>query len=165
MPMSGPDLAQDLADALGEKEVSDNLKGWANAVVTEIQSGVVTFGNIPGPHPITALVGPRLAALIAQEAGYPGPTPELIAYAGAITAHVMTGTVTYKTPLPNPPPLPPPAAWFLDGTISGLAGPVLAQQIASALGQPAPSSELLKKATAIVNHIQTNAVVTSGVIS
>lgn len=165
MPLVGNDLAKKLADALGQSKVSDQLKGWANAVVKEVKMASVTTGNIPGPHSISAMDGNRLAKEIAKQAGYPGANAVLIAYATAITTHVMAnGKVTYTAPPPANPPKPP-QAWFLNGTIAGMVGPLLAKQIATALKQSSPTPDLIKKATAIVEYIQANALVNSGSIS
>lgn len=163
MALSARPLAKKIADALEEDTVSKQLVGWAKAVVTEVTSGVAGFGGIPGPHAISGLVGPRLAKLIAKEAGYPGVTPELIKYATAITTYIMSAAkVTYKAPPPNGMGAPD---WFIGGTISGMSGQPLAQAIAKAEGYPDVSEQLLKKSTAIVEYIQANAGVQKGAIS
>lgn len=166
MALVGNALAQELADALGQPEVSDQLKGWAEAIVIEVKLGMATFANVPSPHLISGLVGPRLAQEIVNQAGYSGTNDIIIAYSTAITNYIMASAiVTYTAPVPNPPAIPPSAAWFLNGTISGLVGETLAEQVAKALKKKSASPELIEKCNAIVNYIQANATVTSGVIS
>lgn len=168
MPMTGPGLADEIRTEMGfPAPTSQQLIGWATGVVTHIQTaGIATFGNIPGPHPITGLSGPVMAATIAPIAGYPGTTPELINYCTGIATYIMAnGVVTYTGPAPMPPTILPPAAWFLGGTISGMDGNAMSVVVAGLLGLGPPTPPLINKCTAIANHIQTNAQVVSGVIS
>ena len=164
MAMNPVGLASEIADALGQP-VNAHLIGWSTGVISHVLMGVATFANIPGPHPISGLIGATMAALVASNAGYPGTTPQLIGYCTAITTHIMTaGSVTYTSPILNPPAVPPPAAYLLGGTISGLNGNLLASMVAINMGQLVPTPELTKKCTAIANHIMTNAQVNLGVI-
>jgi hypothetical protein len=163
MATSAAGLAADVATALGHPgDVSAPVLGWATGVLGELtQNGIATFGLIPGPHPISGMTGASMASKIALAAGYPGPTPILIAYAGAICTHIQSsGFVTYTSPTS---PIPP--NWFLGGTISGLNGPAMATLVAAACGFPGTTPILIAKCTAIASHIMSNAQVVSGVIS
>lgn len=168
MALSGSGLAEEIRSAMNfPSPTSTQLIGWATGIVEEITTnGMATFGTIAGPHPISGLTGSSMAGKVANYAGYPGVSAQLLNFCTAIANHIMTnGVVTYAGPPPAPPAIPPSAAWYTGGTISGLSGSLMASDVASAVGFPGVSAPLLNKCTAIANHIMTNAQVESGVIS
>jgi len=166
MALNETALAQDIADAMGFPTVSAQLVGWSKGVIEEVKKGVATFGNIPTPHPISGIVGSSMASLITNYAGYGTTSPELTSFCNGIATHIVTsGVVTYTSPVPAPPAIMPPAAWFLGGTISGLSGGAMASMVQTMVGFPSVSSKLLAECTAIADHIMNNAEVVSGVIS
>jgi hypothetical protein len=146
---------------------SAQIIGWAQGILEELtQNGTATSRNFPGPHPISGMSGASMASKIASYAGYPGVSSTLNNYCNAIVQHIQSnGQVFYTAPVAAPPAIPPPAAWFLNGTISGLSGSTMASLIVSQVGYPGVSSQLLAKCNAIVAHIQSNALVTDGVIA
>lgn len=165
MAMNETQLAQEVADAMGYSTVTSQLIGWAKGIVEEVKNGSATFGNIPGPHPISGVLGPNMATLIANYAGYGYATPELTNFCTGVAKHIVSsGVVTYTAPPPAPPAIMPPQAWFLNGTISGLDGSAMASLVATMVGYPNVSAKLLAECTAICDHIMSNAEVTSGVI-
>lgn len=164
MAMNGPGLGDEIASALSQSPTTQ-MTGFGKGIVEAVQQGTATFGNIPGPHPISGVSFSTMASLIQGYAGYPSVSPELSNFCDGIATHVMTGTVTYSGPPPSPPVIMPPAAWFLGGVISGLSGSAMASLVASKVGYPSVSSELTAMCNAIANHIMTNAQVVSGVIS
>lgn len=167
MALNATDLADELATAIGQVTTTPHMIGWAQAVVTEITTnGSATSRNIPGPHPISGVTGPSLATLIQINVGYPFVSTVLTAYATAIATHITSlGIVTYTAPVAAPPGIPPSNAWYLNGTISGMNGTVLAAAIAASVGYPFVSPQLLAHSIALVLHIQSNAEVTDGVIA
>ena len=163
MAMAGHLLAEEIRAEMGfPPPTSVPIIGWATGFVLHMQtSGLATKGGIPGPHIISGINGPGMAALITATALYPFPSPELISFCQAVATYIMTNAqVFYIGP-------PPPAApdWFLGGTISGLDGAAMAAQVAVAIGKPGPTPDLIAKCSAIVNHLQTNGQVIDGVIS
>lgn len=155
-------LADEVATALGNPgNITSQVLGWATGLLEELtQNGSATFGGFAGPHPISGMSGSSMATKIANYAGYPGANSTLIAYCNGIVSHIQgSGTVTYTSPTGLPP------NWFLGGTISGLSGSAMAAEVASSVGYPGVSPELLAKCTAIADHITGNAEVVSGVIS
>lgn len=164
MATNASQLADEIRVAMAfPAPTSTQLIGWATGVLDELTSnGMATSRFFAGPHPISGMSASSMATKVADEAGYPGVSDELLDYCEAIVEHIEgDGEVFYTAPLP-----PPDAdAWFLNGTISGLDGSTLASLIASKVGYPGVSTKLLAKATAIVDHIQDNAEVTDGVIA
>lgn len=159
-------LADEIASAMGYPSTSAQLVGWAKGVVEEVKHGVATFGNIPGPHPISGVLGPSMASLISNYAGYGSVSPELTSFCAGIATHIISsGVVTYTSPVPAPPALLPADAWFLGGTISGLSGAGMAALVQSMVGYPSISSKLLAECNAIASHIMANAEVVSGTIN
>jgi hypothetical protein len=155
-------LAGEIATALGHPgNVTTQVLGFARGILEELtQSGSATFGNIPGPHSISGLTGSSMANRVKTYAGYPTVSSQLLGFCTGISTHVMTGVVTYTGPSSPTPP-----NWFLGGTISGMTGSGMANQVKINVPFPYVTSELLAMCQAIVSHIQTNAQVTSGVIS
>ena len=164
MAMDKDALASEIAQAMGHSHVTQQLKGFAQGIIEEVRNGTATFNLVPTPHPISAIVGPNMAQLVATYAGYGYASPELTQYCTGVATYIMaSGIVTYASP--ESPPTPPDKAWFLEGTISGLVGSAMASTVASFVPFPYVSKELLAKCTAICNHIVNNAEVESGVIS
>lgn len=165
MAVNPTQLADEIRSAmLFPAPVTLQLTGWATGVLQELtQSGIATSRVIPGPHPISGMSGASMAALVAAAAGYPFVSIPLLNYCNAIVQHIQTaGQVFYTAPVGSPNPAD---NFFLNGTITGLDGSTLAALVAAQVGYPFVSTRLLAKCTAIVNHIQTNAIVTDGVIS
>jgi len=166
MALNYTQLAQDIVTGINQSGTTQEVEGFAQGIVEEVQNGSATYGTIPGPHPISGLSGSSMAALVANYSGFPSETPELINFCTAIADNIMaTGIVTYTSPIPNPPTIPPELAWNTGGTISGLIGSVMAAAVKAAVGYPNVSTELLGMCTAICDHINDNAEVISGVIS
>jgi len=184
MALSGPALADAIRSTMGfPLPVSTYLNGWGNGIVNEITtnaqvsnaSGTVTgtAPSIGGPlsagaatgGTISNLNGSRLASTVASDAGYPFVSGNLSAMCGAIVTHIesvglvsfssgnITGTCTNDAT--HPGTLSGGAG--TGGTVSGLNGSTLASAIASAVGYPFVSSQLINFSTAIVNYIMTNA--------
>jgi len=176
-----------LADAIknglgfGALPTSGKNTGMAADIVMHVQSGVVNFapGTIVGTAPpsggpliagagtggLITLVPTALASAFAITFGV--MTPEIQALATAISSHVSTlGTVTFApgtiTGACSNTPVSPGvlAGAGAGGTIIGLVGAVLAADIASGIGQPGPTPELINMATEITDHIMNFAVVT-----
>lgn len=169
MAVNPAGLSEEIRVAMGfPLPTSQQLIGWSTGVLDELtQSGTATSRNVAGPHTISGMTGPSMAArIVAASSGtYPFISPELTNYCNAIVQHIQTsGQVFYTGPVPGNPP-PPSASWFEGGTISGLSGPVLASLVVAQVGYPFVSTRLLAKCTAIVDHIQNNAEVLDGVIS
>jgi hypothetical protein len=167
MATSIPTLATAIATGIGQSFVTQQVTAFATGVLDELtQNGSATFGNIPGPHPISGLTGASMASRIVAAAPYPFTSPELVNFCTAIADHINNnGVVTYAGPPPAPPGLQPPDAWFQGGTVSGVNGPLMATEVAAAVGYPFVSTQLIGKCTAIADHINNNAEVESGVIS
>jgi hypothetical protein len=167
MAVNPSQLAIQLANGIGQTFTTAQVEAFASGILDELtQNGSATFGDIAGPHPISGLSGASMANQIAPAAGYPGISDTLQNFCQAIADHITdNGVVTYTGPAPNPPAIPPSEAWFLGGTISGLNGPGLALEVAAAVGYPGTSAELIGFCSAITDHIEANAEVTSGVIS
>lgn len=167
MAVNSSQLATQLAAGINQGFTTAQVEAFAAGVLDELtQNGSATFGDIAGPHPISGLSGPSMASKIAPPAGYPGISATLQNFCQAIADHINNnGTVTYTGPPPAPPALPASEAWFLGGTISGLNGPGLASEVAAAVGYPGVSSQLIGFCSAITDHLEANAEVTSGVIS
>jgi len=164
MATNAPQLADEIAAAIGQSFTTAQLIGFATGVLEEVtQNGSATFGGFPGPHPISGLSGSSMANKVVTYVGYPFVSSVLIAFCGAIADHIMTnGQVTYTSPII---PLDPANSWTSNGTISGLNGPQLASEIQAAVGYPFVSTQLIGFATAITDHIMNNAEVNFGVIT
>jgi len=162
-----PGLATEIATGIGQGFVTLHVTAFATGVLDELtQNGSATFGNIPGPHPISGLSGASMASRIVAAGPYTFVSPELANFCTAIADHITAnGVVTYAGPPPAPPGLPPPDAWFTGGVVSGVNGPGMAAEVAAAVGYPFVSTQLIGKCTAIADHINNNAQVESGVIS
>ena len=158
MALSATGLADEIRIAMGfPNPVSAELVGWASGVVTEITVNGSAATGSPGPtNAVSGLSGPTLATSIVSGAGYPGTSAELLSYATAVAGYmVATAKVTYV----NAPD------WNAGGTISLMTGAGMAAAIAAGVGYPSVSAELLAKSTAMVDHIQTNALVNGGTIT
>ncbi len=164
MAVNAPQLADEVAAALGYDTTSTQLIGWATGILEELtQNGIATFGFTPSGHTISGMTPASMASKIANYAGYGSVSTELLNYCTGIVNHIHgTAIVTYIGP-PFPPP--PPPGWYLGGTISAINGAGMASMVAAAVGYPGVSAQLLAKCTAICDHIIANALVVSGVIS
>ena len=170
---------------------STQLVGWGSGVVSHIQAaalvsfapGNVTGTCLPTPGPLTAgaatsgviagLSGPAMASLVQAAAGYPSVSAELTAFCTEIANHVMSaGTVDFSTGTVNGActntPITPGTftGTGVGGTISGMSGSTLADNVHAAAGYPGSTSpELVDFCTAIVTYIEANATVAGGVMS
>ena len=163
MPMTPISLANEITDAMGfPAPPSPQLIGWATGCIIELSGkGLATTGGIPGPHKITGISGPSMAAIVASVGGYGLITPQLIGECTGIMTHIMTAAnVVYVAP----PPVAGNPDWFIGGKISGMSGPAMATLVALFTGFPIPTPDLIKKCTAIVDHIEKNALVNNGKI-
>ena len=184
MPMNPPKLAKEMQDAIGQsgKPTSKENEGLAKAIIGEIKElAIVNFlpGTVQGTTaaggPLSAgsasngvIIGPTpvtLAARIAKESGFPGPTPQLLGMATGVVTHLLTGTVSFSpggitgqctSSTNSPGPLIGAGA---NGKIVGLQGPAMADLVSKGMGQPSASPELAKLCGAIVDHIMQNAAV------
>ena len=164
MAVSGSGLADEIRIAMGfPTPVSTQLTGWATGTLDELTiSGTAGFGGVAGPHSITGMTGSSMATRVETEAGYPSVSTELTNFCTALVDYIQSNAVvTYTGPTPPPPP------GFTDGgTISGMVGDDMADDIHDSVGFPGSTSTPLKELCgAIVDHIQANAQVASGVIS
>lgn len=177
-------LATLLKGSLGFSAFANTTQivGVATSIIQEFAAAVVTNapGTIVGIAPpsggplsagagtggvITGMTGASLAARMVTNCGFPGTTPQLLGWAGAMTTHFMTGLVSFvpgtitgtctNTGSPSPGPLVAGAG--TNGLIAGYAGPTLAATMATGLLQPAPSPELTQFASDLVAYIMTNA--------
>ncbi len=160
-------LGPEIAVAMGYPAVNSYLLGFAHGILDELtMSGKATFGMIPSPHPISGMIPDSMASLIMGYCGYPSVSPDLTKFCTGVVNHIhMAGIVTYTAPPPAPPAILPPAAWFLNGTISGLKGSMMAEEVRGQMGFPTISPKLLAECTAVCDHIIANAKVVSGKIS
>lgn len=164
MPLDPKKLASEITEEMGfPLPPSPQLVGWATGVVIELTTnGSATTGGIPGPHKISGLTPVTMAAKVAAAGGYIIVTPGLLAECSGIIAHIaQAAQVTYN----GPPPAVGNPDWFVGGKISGMSGPAMAVLVASLSGFPIPTPDLISKCTAIVNHIEKNAVVIQGIIA
>lgn len=155
-------LAGEIATALGHPgNVTPQVLGFARGILEELTlNGSASFGGTPGPHPISGLSGTSMASRVRSYAGYSTVTSQLQGFCTGIATHIMTGVVTYTGPTSPTPP-----NWFLGGTISGMTGSGMANLVKSSVPFPNVTSQLLAMCQAVVNHIQSNAQVASGVIA
>lgn len=162
MAMSGPLLAQDIADAMGVS-VTPQLICFGNGIVNEIKLGVPGVG-LPTGNLISGLDYSRAANEIGNcIAG--SVTPEIEDYCMALFLYIMAKAIITYT---GPPP-PAPNMWSIGGKIFSLVGDDMAQDIHDLVydpkGFPGPSDKLKAKCGAIAQHIMLNAEVESGVIN
>lgn len=182
------DLATLLKGSLGfaAEPNSSQIVGVAQSIVDELGMAAVTFlpntinGTAPpsgGPPPdggpliggtgaggtIAGPTGATLAAKMVANCGFPS-TPQLTGWCGAIATHLITGIVTLPTVTGTCTNTPTSLGVLIGeatgGLISGLVGPALAATMASGLGQPGPSPQLLQFANDFVSYIMSNAEVT-----
>lgn len=168
MAMSSALLSLDLQDAMGfPSPPTIELIGLADGIIAElIENGSTTFGNVPGPHLITGITAASMANKISGGAGFPSVSIDLLNMCSGIIKHITeSGVVFYAGPPPAPPAIPPSAAYNSGGTISGLSGSAMANEVKTAMGKDSVSIKLLNKCTAIVNHIIINAEINSGVFT
>ena len=163
-----------------------DLIGWSTGVITHIQTqALVNFapGLITGTCPpggplangagsgglIVGLVPSTMAELVIAGTGYPFVSPLLLIYCTQITTHIMTnGLVSFQSGNINGSctnsPLTPgalAAGEGINGTISGLDGILLANNIHAAAEYPGTTSDRLKEfCTAMMDYIKNNASVT-----
>lgn len=187
MPLNGGDLAVEIKDSLGfgSQDTSTKNLNMAANIVAHIQTGIVSFapGSVTGEAPASGgpllngaatggtitLVPSALQALFIATFGI--STPQIIAFAQAISNHIMTGSVEFSSgnitgactnTTSNPGVL---TGVGVDGTISGLDGTALASSIAAALGKPTVSQQVTDMAQAIVDHVMNNASVSLPVVT
>jgi len=166
MALNANDLATEIRNAMGfPAPNSPQLVGWAQGVINEITTnGSATFGTTPGPHTISGMTGASMASFVVASSGgnYPVATSELTAFCQGIINHIQgDGQVFYTGPNTGIPA----TSWFQGGTITNLDGSAMANEIVTQVGYPNASPELIAECTAIVDHIEGNAEVESGVIS
>ena len=162
MSLNANDMAEAIRVAMNfPLPLTSQIIGWSGAVLDELKAGVAGFGGSP-THSISGLTGPSLASRIQIGAGYPSISPELSLYASGMTAYILSGALVTYT---GPPTSGTNPDWFQGGTISGMVGSAMATTIATSVAFPFVSPELINKCTAIVDYIQSNAEVESGVIS
>lgn len=160
MAMDWNSLADEIASAMGYSPTSDEIKAFARGTVEGVQTGVPTFGGVPTPHTITALVPATMAALIMGYAGYPSVTTQLLGYCTGVCNHIMAaGIITYTGPTPPPP------IWNIGGTLAGLDGSACAALVAASAGYPSVTSKLEAECTAVCDHLVANMQIEAGVIS
>ena len=157
MSVNAPGMADEIRSAMGfPTPVTAQLVGWSQGVLDELTiSGSAATGS-PSGNAISGLTGASMAARIQSGAGYPSVSTELLAYATALSNYINGNAVVAYT---NPP------TNDSGGTISGMTGAAMAVAVAAGVGFPSVSSELLAKCTAIVDHIQSNALVNGGIIA
>lgn len=162
-------LATEMANGINQTIPTVAVQAWAIGVLQDLTlNGSATFGNMQSGHPISGLSGAAMAGfIIAASAGfYPNVSTQLLNFCTAVANHITSnGTVEYSGPPPAPPAVPPSAAWFTGGTVSGLDGSAMATEVAASVGYPSVTPELIGFCTAIADHINNNAQVESGVIS
>lgn len=177
-------LAVEMKDGLGfgaQATSSKNLQ-FAQAILTHLKTGIVVFapGTVTGTAPpsggpltlgtaagglITALVPVAFNTLLVAVFGT--ATTEIMALATSISGHfTSTGLVSFATggitgvcsnTIVNPGVLVGAGA---NGKITVGPGAVLAASMASAMGKPAPTPQLIAMCSAITDHVNLNAVVT-----
>lgn len=155
-------LASEIATAIGHPgNVTTRVTGFAHGILEELtQNGTATVGA-PTGNTISGMTGSSMATKVANYAGYSYVSTQLNKFCKGIVDHIQgSGVVSYTGPTPPAVPI-----YFLGGTISGLNGTGMASNVVSEVGYPFTSTELLAMCGAIANHINNNAVVTSGVIS
>lgn len=111
--MTGASLAGRLKTNMGKPSITPELQGMADAIVSKVMAGSVSFSlvtgvcsNTSGPPPtpgvltgaaangtISGIVGDDLALEIATNMGKGAPTPELKAMCGAIADHIVNNAV------------------------------------------------------------------------
>lgn len=196
MAMVGADLAEAIRVAMGfPLPVSSQLSGLASAIVSHLSStSVVSFapGSVTGVAPLPPappfpalqtgaasnglIVGPTgavLAPLVQSMAGYPSVSAELLGMCTAICTHYTTKSkvafATGKVVGVCTNTLITPGVFTgtaTDGTLSGLVGDDLADEIHAAAGFPGSTSAPLKAmANAITTYILANAVALGGVMT
>lgn len=176
-------LADEIRSAMGfPNPVSNQLKGWAKALVDEITNNAIitnAINTINGSCPpgsalsngtgtggiISGLLGTRFATSVASNAGYSTVSSRLQSFCTQIVLHIQTfGTVTFLAGSitgtctntgGSPGPLVNGAG--NNGMVIGLDGTVLANAIHVAAGYPgSTSTRLIQFCTAMTNHIKNN---------
>lgn len=148
-------LASEIASGIGQGAATGEVTGLATGIIEElIQNGTAAPGSPVSP--ITGITGSSMASKIATAAGFGSVTAELLGLGNGICNHITSsGLVTYT----NAPD------FTSGGTVSGLSGSAMANEIKTSAGFPSVSAQLLGLANAIANHIMTNAQVSGGIIS
>ena len=184
MALVAADLAEKIRSDMGfPLPVSTQLIGWATGVIDEIQGFAVVdnaSGTITGDAPaaggalsngagtnglITGMLGSRMATGVRTEVGYPFVSSRLTIFCDEIVSHILgsgkigfasgqiTGTCTNT--LLSPGPLTSGAGTL--GTMSGLNGTTLANNIHTAVGYPGGvSTRLIQFCTAFTDYIMSN---------
>lgn len=192
MAMVGVDLANAIRSAMGfPLPLSSQLLGWGNAIVSHVTStSLISFapGQVTGIAPASGgplssgaasgglLVGPTgavLAPLVRTDAGYPNVSPQLLNMCTAICSHIVTNSrIAFSTgnvtgactnTLITPGVFTGTGS---NGTLSGLLGNQLADEVHAAVGFPGSTSTQLKAfCNALVNYIMSNAVASGGIMT
>jgi hypothetical protein len=154
MGLVDSDLADAITLGLGQSlPHSAETLGFATGILNELRAATAGFGGMsPGPYSISGMSGSSMATRVKNAAGYPSVSAELTSFCQAISDAVALGIVVYTGPGP---------VFFLGGTISGISG----SSMASAAGFPSVTSQVSGMCGAIATYINSNASVTSGVIS
>lgn len=188
MTLNNDDLALKIHNDMGfTGAVSNQLKGWAKAVIDElINNGMVNnaSGTITGTCPssggplqngtssngiISGLNATNLASAIVNNAGYGYLTPQVTDFSTEIVNHLMSGLVAFSSgnitgtctnTLTNPGTLINGTG--SNGTISGLNGTTLATAIHNMVFSmhAGPTPKLIQFCTAFTDYIMTNAIIT-----
>lgn len=185
MALNPQQLAQQIAQAIGQEAASPQTLGEATAIIQELMSnGLVS--NLPGTvmgvappsgGPLSAgtatsgkilgISGPTLASAFQSAMGYPSITPQLLSLANGITGHILAaGMVSFTTGMilgacSNTATSPGALTGLpsTGGKIAGLDGSAMAVMISPPFGGP-PSDQLTNMCKAICTHIMSQAVVT-----
>ena len=182
--MTAADMADAIRSAMGfPTPVSAQLQGWAQGVIEEITTsalvnnatGTVSGTAAPVPGPLSAgsasgglisgMSGSSMASKVANYAGYPSASAELIAFCTEIVSHITSmGTVDFAsgniTGICTNTPITPGTLTGAGsgGTISGLSGSTLASAVHGSAGFPgSTSAKLTQFCTALVNYLIANA--------
>jgi hypothetical protein len=174
-------LAKDVYQALGQAgDPSAEISGMMEAIVEHLKTvAIVNFlpnsvlGTAPSGGPlqngsaslgmIVGPAGPALATLMATKMKKEGPTPQLIGLASGFCTHLLTATVNFATGnitgvCTNTPSSPGPVTGQgTKGQVTGIAGPACANLVATGIGQPSASPQLISKWTAVIDFLQKSA--------
>jgi len=180
-------FAEALKNGLGfdAEPTSSETTGLADAIITEF--GIATVSNAPGTvngvapssggplisglasgGTILGMTGASLAGNMKTKMNKPSITAELQGMADAMVNHFLTGTVAFASglivgvcsnTLVSPGPLVGSGS---GGLISGYDGTVLANLMATSMGKPGTTPELISFCNNMVTYIMSNASVTYG---
>lgn len=184
MAMVGADLGEAIRSEMGfPLPVSSQLLGWGDALVSYLQTGIVTHvaGSVMGTAPsgggalingtatngiISGLTGAAFASAVSGSAGYPGISGELQSYCNEIVDHIQTfglvefapGTITGTCTNSSSSAGGLANGAGSGGLITNLDGTALASAIHSSVGYPGGvSGPLTLFCNALMNYIMANA--------